>query len=49
MAKAQRAVAKDPLDQDAIDRLEDVKQKKHDREEELYFETGAETMQVSLP
>lgn len=38
LAKAQRAVAKDPLDQDAIDRLEDVKQKKHDREEELYFE-----------
>ncbi len=38
LTKAQRAVAKDPLDQDAIDRLEDVKQKKHDREEELYFE-----------
>lgn len=38
LAKAQRAVVKDPLDQDAIDRLEDVKQKKHDREEELYFE-----------
>jgi N12 class adenine-specific DNA methylase len=38
LAKAQRAVAKDPLDQDSIDRLEDVKQKKHDREEELYFE-----------
>lgn len=38
LAKAQRAVAKDPLDQEAIDRLEDVKQKKHDREEELYFE-----------
>lgn len=38
LAKAQRAVAKDPLDQNAIDRLEDVKQKKHDREEELYFE-----------
>lgn len=38
LAKAQRAVTKDPLDQDAIDRLEDVKQKKHDREEELYFE-----------
>ena len=38
LAKAQRAVAKAPLDQDAIDRLEDVKQKKHDREEELYFE-----------
>ena len=38
LAKSQRAVAKDPLDQDAIDRLEDVKQKKHDREEELYFE-----------
>lgn len=38
LVKAQRAVAKDPLDQDAIDRLEDVKQKKHDREEELYFE-----------
>lgn len=38
LAKAQRAVAKDPLDQDAIDHLEDVKQKKHDREEELYFE-----------
>lgn len=35
LVKAQRAVAKDPLDQDAIDRLEDVK---HDREEELYFE-----------
>lgn len=38
LAKAQRAVAKAPLDQEAIDRLEDVKQKKHDREEELYFE-----------
>lgn len=38
LAKAQRAVAKDPLDQEAIDLLEDVKQKKHDREEELYFE-----------
>lgn len=38
LTKAQRAVAKDPLDQDAIDRLEDVKQKKHDREEELFFE-----------
>lgn len=38
LSKAQRAVAKDPLDQEAIDRLEDVKQKKHDREEELYFE-----------
>lgn len=38
LAKAQRAVAKDPLDQDAIDRLEDVKQKKHDREEKLFFE-----------
>lgn len=38
LAKAQRAVAKDPLDQDAKDHLEDVKQKKHDREEELYFE-----------
>lgn len=38
LAKAQRAVAKDPLDQEAIDRLEDVKHKKHDREEELYFE-----------
>lgn len=38
LAQAQRAVAKDPLDQDAADRLEDVKQKKHDREEELYFE-----------
>lgn len=38
LTKAQRAVAKDPLDQDAIDRLEDVKKKKHDREEELFFE-----------
>lgn len=38
LTKVQRAVAKDPLDQDAIDRLEDVKQKKHDREEELFFE-----------
>lgn len=38
LTKAQRAVAKDQLDQDAKDHLEDVKQKKHDREEELYFE-----------
>ena len=38
LTKAQRAVEKDPLDQDAIDHLEDVKQKKHNREEELYFE-----------
>lgn len=38
LRKAERAVAKDPLDQDAIDKLEDVKLRKHDREEELYFE-----------
>ena len=35
---AERAVSKDPLDQDAKDRLEDVKLRMHDREEELYFE-----------
>ena len=38
LRKAERAVAKDPLDQDAIDKLEDLKLQKHDREEELYFE-----------
>lgn len=38
LRKAERAVAKDPLDQDAADALDDVKQRKHDREEELYFE-----------
>ena len=35
---AERAAAKDPLDQDAQDALDDVKQRMHDREEELYFE-----------
>lgn len=38
LCKAERAAAKDPLDQDAADALDDVKQRKHDREEELYFE-----------
>ena len=38
LSKAERAAAKDPLDQDAADALDDVKQRKHDREEELYFE-----------
>ena len=38
LRKAERAVSKDPLDQDAKDRLEDVKLRMHDREEELYFE-----------
>ena len=37
MRKAERAVAKDPLDQDAADALDDVRQRQHDREEELYF------------
>ena len=35
---AERAAAKDPLDQDAQDALDDVKQRMHDREEELHFE-----------
>lgn len=35
---AERAAAKAPLDQDAQDALDDVKQRMHDREEELYFE-----------
>ena len=38
LRKAERDVSKDPLDQDAKDRLEDVKLRMHDREEELYFE-----------
>jgi len=38
LRKAERAVAQDPLDQDAADALDDVKQRQHDREEELYFE-----------
>ena len=38
LRKAERDAAKDPLDQDAADALDDVKQRKHDREEELYFE-----------
>ena len=38
LRKAERAAAKDPLDQSAADALDDVKQRKHDREEELYFE-----------
>ena len=35
---AQQAVDNDPLDQDAIDALEDVTQRMQDRVEELYFE-----------
>ena len=38
LRKAERAAAKDPLDQDAADALDDVKQRKHDREEELYLD-----------
>lgn len=38
LRKAERAAAKDPLDQDAADALDDVKQRMNDREEELYFE-----------
>ena len=38
LRKAERAVAQDPLDQDAVDALDDVKQRRHDREEELYLE-----------
>lgn len=38
LRKAKRAAAKDPLDQDAADALDDVKQRMNDREEELYFE-----------
>lgn len=34
---AQQAVDNDPLDQDAIDAFEDVKQRMQDREEELYL------------
>lgn len=34
---AQKAVDNDPLDQDAIDALEDVKQRMRDREDELYL------------
>ena len=34
---AQQAVDNDPLDQDAIDTFEDVKQRMQDREEELYL------------
>ena len=38
LRKAERAVAKDPLDQDALDALDDVKQRMADRESDLYFE-----------
>ena len=38
LRKAERAAAKDPLDQDAADALDDVKQRMNDREEELYLE-----------
>ena len=38
LRKAEHAVDKNPLDQDAIDALDDVKQRMHDREEELYYE-----------
>ena len=38
LRSAERAAAKDPLDQDAQDALADAKQRMHDREEELYFE-----------
>lgn len=38
LRKAERAATKDPLDQDAADALDDVKQRMNDREEELYFE-----------
>jgi site-specific DNA-cytosine methylase len=37
LRKAERAAAKDPLDQDAADALDDVKQRMNDREEELYL------------
>ena len=36
--KAERAVNQNPLDQDAIDRLDDLRQQRDDREQELYFE-----------
>ena len=38
LRKAERAAAKDPLDQDGADALDDVKQRMNDREEELYLE-----------
>ena len=38
LRKAERAVAQDPQDQDAADALDDVKRRRHDREEELYLE-----------
>ena len=36
--KAERAVTQDPLDQDAADHLDDLRQQRDDREEYLYFE-----------
>ncbi len=36
--KAERAVNQNPLDQDAIDRLDDLRQLRDDREQELYLE-----------
>ena len=36
--KAERTVNKDPLDQDAIDTLDDLRQQRDDREQNLYFE-----------
>lgn len=45
LRKAERIVAKAPLDQDAIDALDDVRQCQHDREEELYLRTAAATIQ----
>ena len=36
--KAERAVNKDPLDQDAADRLDELRQKRDDREQDLYME-----------
>ena len=38
LRKAERAVAQDPQDQGAADALDDVKRRRHDREEELYLE-----------
>ena len=37
LREAERRLAKDPLDQDAADALADVKQRKQDREDELYL------------
>ena len=45
---AERAVAKDPLDQDAADALDDVKQRMQEREDALYSENRQKTDYAGL-